>query len=85
MNDIISYFETIPSLHRSLILAGGITLFWLIENAFPLFTFNYKKWHHAGINIFFTATTIIVNFVLAFLLLKTAQWSVSNNFGLLQW
>jgi sterol desaturase/sphingolipid hydroxylase (fatty acid hydroxylase superfamily) len=85
MNDIISYFETIPSLHRSLILAGGITIFWLIENAFPLFAFNYKKWHHAGINIFFTATTVIVNFILAFTLLKVAHWCTANNFGLLQW
>jgi sterol desaturase/sphingolipid hydroxylase (fatty acid hydroxylase superfamily) len=85
MNTIISYFTTIPSSHRSLILVGGITLFWLIENAFPLFKFNYKKWNHAGINIFFTVTTVIINFLLAVILLQTANWSVSNNFGILQW
>jgi sterol desaturase/sphingolipid hydroxylase (fatty acid hydroxylase superfamily) len=85
MNEIISYFSTIPTLHRSLILAGGITLFWLIENAFPLFNFNYKKWQHAGINIFMTLTTIIVNFSLAFILLKTSDWTIANNFGVLQW
>ena len=85
MNEIISYFETIPSAHRSLILVGGITLFWLIENAFPLFSFNYKKWQHAGINIFFTLTTIIINFSLAFLLVQSAQWAIANNFGILQW
>lgn len=85
MNEIISYFSTIPTSHRSLILAGGITLFWLIENAFPLFNFNYKKWHHAGINFFMTLTTIIVNFSLAFILLKTSDWTIANNFGVLQW
>jgi len=85
MNEIISYFSTIPTLHRSLILAGGITLFWLIENAFPLFKFDYKKWQHAGINIFMTLTTIIVNFSLAFILLKTSDWTIVNNFGVLQW
>ncbi len=85
MNDIISYFSTIPSSHRSLILVGGITLFWLIENTFPLFQMQYKKWHHAGINIFFTITTIIVNFILAFILIKTAAWTTENNFGLLHW
>jgi len=85
MNEIISYFTTIPSSHRSLILVGGITLFWLIENAFPLFNFNYKKWHHAAINIFLTLTTIIVNFSLAFILLKTSDWTIANNFGVLQW
>ena len=85
MNDIISYFTSIPSSHRSLILVAGITIFWLIENAFPLFNFKYKKWHHAGINIFLTLTTIIVNFVLAFILIQSADWAVTNKFGILQW
>jgi sterol desaturase/sphingolipid hydroxylase (fatty acid hydroxylase superfamily) len=85
MNEIINYFSTIPSSHRSLILVSGITIFWLIENAYPLFNFNYKKWRHAGINIFLTLTTIVINFLLAFVLLKTADWTVANNFGILQW
>ncbi|RYJ51841.1 sterol desaturase family protein [Flavobacterium petrolei] len=85
MNDIIAYFSTIPSSHRSLILVSGITFFWLLENAFPLFNFTYKKWQHAGINIFMTFTTIVVNFCLAFILLKTADWTIANNFGILQW
>lgn len=84
MNDLISYFTTIPSSHRSLILVGGITLFWLIENAFPLFNFNYKKAHHAGINLFLTLTTVVVNFCLAFILVKAADWTTINNFGILQ-
>ena len=85
MNDIIAYFSTIPSSHRSLILVGGITIFWLIENTFPLFQMQYRKWHHAGINFFLTLTTIIVNFVLAFILIKTASWTTENHFGILQW
>lgn len=85
MNEIVSYFNTIPSSHRSLILVGGITIFWLIENAFPLFTFTYKKWHHAGINFFMTFTTILINFSLAFILLFTSDWTIANNFGVLQW
>lgn len=85
MNEIVSYFATIPSSHRSLILVFGISLFWLIENAFPIFKLNYKKWNHAGINIFFTLTTILINFSLAFILLKTSDWSILNNFGVLQW
>jgi sterol desaturase/sphingolipid hydroxylase (fatty acid hydroxylase superfamily) len=85
MNEIVSYFSTIPSSHRSLILVGGITIFWLIENTFPLFQMQYRKWHHAGINIFFTITTIIVNFILAFILIKTAAWTTENHFGILQW
>lgn len=85
MNDIIAYFSTISSAHRSLILVGGITVFWLIENTFPLFRMKYQKWQHAGINFFLTFTTIVVNFVLAFILIKTANWTTINHFGILNW
>ena len=54
---IKTYFETIPSLHRALILAGGISFFWIIESAVPLFQFKYNKTKHAALNIFFTAAT----------------------------
>lgn len=85
MDEIINYFSTIPSSHRALILAGGIALFWIIESAIPFVKFQYNKWQHAGINIFFTLTTIVVNFCLAFILLKTAQWTVDTQFGILNW
>lgn len=85
METILAYFETIPSAHRSLIIVGGLTFFWMLEGAVPLFRFKYKKWKHAIPNIFFTATTIIINFALAFLLLNTADWVVANNFGIINW
>ena len=85
METIVGYFSEIPSSHRALIIAGGIAFFWLLESVKPLFAFDYKKWHHAGINIFFTLTTIAVNFVLAFILLNAAEWTDKNNFGILQW
>ncbi len=84
MNTVIEYFSSIPSSHRSLILALGIALFWLLENTFPLFRMEYKKWNHAAVNFFFTLTTIIVNFLLAFILLKVANWTIANEFGILQ-
>ncbi|WP_347174636.1 sterol desaturase family protein [Polaribacter uvawellassae] len=85
METIINYFDTIPSLHRSLLLVGGITFFWVLEGALPLFRFNYKKWKHAFPNLFFTATTILINFSLAFLLLQSADWVQTNNFGIINW
>jgi sterol desaturase/sphingolipid hydroxylase (fatty acid hydroxylase superfamily) len=85
METLIAYFETIPSLHRGLILAGGIAFFWLIESAVPFFKFDYNKWQHAGINIFFTLTTIAINFALAFVLLQTADFVDDKKIGLLQW
>lgn len=85
MEALIEYFGNIPSSHRTLILVSGLTIFWLIESAVPLFSFKYNKWKHAGINIFFTLTTIAVNFALAFLLVLSSDWVVANEFGILQW
>ena len=85
MEALINYFETIPSAHRSLLLVGGITFFWLLEGAIPLVKFDYKKWKHALPNLFFTMTTIVINFALAFLLLKTSDWTAEANFGIINW
>lgn len=85
MEALLNYFETIPPLHRGLIIVGGLTFFWILEGAMPLFNLNYKKWKHAVPNIFFTITTILVNLPLAFLLLMSADWAIANNFGILNW
>jgi len=85
MQTIVDYFEHIPSAHRSAILVGGIMFFWLIEGTWPLFRFDYNKWKHAGTNIFFTLTTILVNFPLAFILVKSSDWAIRSGFGVLQW
>jgi sterol desaturase/sphingolipid hydroxylase (fatty acid hydroxylase superfamily) len=85
IEQIAQYFQTIPSVHRSLILIGGITFFWILESGFPLLKMNYKKWNHAAINIFFTITTIIINFSLAFVLYKSSVWVSANNFGVIYW
>ena len=83
MERLAAYFAEIPSTHRAAILVGGIACFWIWEGAAPLFRFEYRKWQHALVNFFFTATTIVVNFALAFLLLLTADWAVANRIGVL--
>ena len=83
MEILINYFENISSLHRSILLVGGISFFWFIEGAIPLFNLNYQKWKHAIPNLFFTLTTIIINFFLAFLLVSASDLVVERNFGIL--
>lgn len=83
MEKIIQYFSTIPPAHRSLILVGGIMFFWIIENIRPLFEFGYNKFKHAGTNIFFTVTTILVNFPLAFMLVRVSDFTGQNHIGVL--
>jgi len=85
METITSYFSEIPSAHRSLILIGGLTIFFIIENSLPLFRFRHNKWKHTGVNIFFTITTILVNFSMAALLVGASYYVTKNEVGLLQW
>ncbi len=75
METIKEYFETIPSWHRTLILVGGLMFFYLIEYALPFINLSYKKIRHAGLNIFFTGTTAVINFALAFLIV----WAADTN------
>ena len=85
MQNFINYFEHLPTYLRALILVSGLTIFWFIEGVQPLVLQQYKKWKHAGVNIFFTLTTIIVNFGLAFLLLKASNFTVTYKFGVWKW
>ena len=68
-----------------MIIVGGISFFWLLEGVLPLYRFSYHKWKHAIPNIFFTLTTVIINFILAFLLLSNADWVKAYDFGLINW
>ncbi len=83
LENFVHYFDHIPSLHRTLILAGGISFFWLLEGIMPLFRFSYNKWKHALVNIFFTLTTVVVNFLFAVLIVKTSDWTTAHRLGLL--
>lgn len=89
MHDLIqaiaTYFETISSVHRALILVGGLTFFWLFETALPLYRFEYHKWKHALLNLFFTLTTVVVNFAMAIILFMAAEVVSAREFGLLYW
>lgn len=83
MDFIVHFFEQISPVARAIILAGGLVLFWVIEGLIPLFSLRYRRYQHAGLNLFFTFTTVVVNFAFALLIVAGSNWAVENNFGLL--
>ncbi|MBM3965725.1 MAG: sterol desaturase family protein [Planctomycetes bacterium] len=83
LESIAEYFESIPSSHRTIILIGGIGFFWYLETAVPQIVFRYKKWQHACTNLFYTFTTILINFSLAFFLLRATDWVQARSIGIL--
>lgn len=85
METLLNYFETIPAHHRVILIVSGLTFFWILEGILPLFKFKYIKWKHAVPNLFFNLTLLLVNLPLAFLLLKSADWVIITDFGVLNW
>ena len=84
MEKIVHYFDNIPAWHRSVILVAGLCFFWTLEGIFPLFRFSYNKIRHAGINLLFTLTTLVVNFCLAYGIVWGSRYSQSHHSGLLE-
>ena len=83
MENLLLIFENISSVNRALIIVSGITIFWVIEGIVPFKFLNYRKWRHSIPNFLLTLTTIIVNFLFAFLLVFAADWTNENNFGVI--
>ncbi|OEK01873.1 sterol desaturase [Roseivirga sp. 4D4] len=83
MESLVSFFNDVPTEFRAGILISGILIFWILEGTVPLFRFGYKKWRHAGINLFLTLTTMIIGFGLAGALLAASDLVAHNKFGLL--
>ncbi len=83
MEALIEFFENVPTWFRSGLLIGGIVIFWIAEGVLPLFSFQYRKVRHAGLNLFFTLTTAIIGFGLAGVLLAASNFVASNEIGLL--
>jgi sterol desaturase/sphingolipid hydroxylase (fatty acid hydroxylase superfamily) len=83
LSDWSQYWAHIPSAHRTLILVCGLLFFWILEGPLPLVQTPYRRLRHAGTNLFFTLTTLVVNFGFAFLTIKTCFWTSDHHFGLL--
>ena len=83
MEAFIAFFDDIPTSFRATILIGGLVFFWIIEGTIPLFSFQYNKYRHAGLNLFFTLTTMIIGFGLAGVLLVASDYTSSREIGLL--
>ncbi|MDA1028590.1 MAG: sterol desaturase family protein [Bacteroidetes bacterium] len=82
MEAFLQFFETIPPSYRTVLLASGLLIFWVWEGAVPLFKFSYRRYRHLGLNLVFTLTTLIVNFSLAFLIVKAADFVQDAGFGI---
>ena len=83
MENLIQFFENIPSYIRTIFLVSGLVFFFLLEAGIPIYEFEYKKIKHAILNLSLTITTLIINLVGAFLILTVSDFNSSQQSGLI--
>ena len=83
MEKLVHFFEHIQSWQRTLIVIAGLVFFWIIEGIIPLFRLEYNKYKHAGLNLFFTFTTVIINLAFAYFIVRASDYANINKVGVL--
>src|SRR5687768_865708 len=85
MQSFMDFWEHIESWQRMAILLGGMIFFWLLEGYYPLFSFSWKRYKHASVNLVFLFTTVVLNILLGAITIIACQWVTEHQFGLLNW
>lgn len=83
MEQFILFFENLSNGEKLLWIVICMSVFWLLENAFPLAKLNYEKWKHAKVNLFLLTTTIIINALFGLAMAGVFVWAGTNSIGLL--
>lgn len=82
MEAFIHFFDNLSSPQKLLWIVGCLTLFWILEGAYPLFRHGYKKWQHARLNLILLTTTILINVSFGLATVAIFNWAAANEFGL---
>ena len=85
MEAFLSFFETMPSWQKLAWVFICLSISWVLEGAVPLISLNYKKWRHAGVNLIFFSTSLIINLLFTVATAGVFIWCAQQEFGLLYW
>ncbi len=62
-----------------------IGLFWILEGNYSQFSFSYRKWRHARVNLLLLVGVVAINAVFGIVTAGVFVWLDQSSFGLLQW
>ena len=85
MDNFLLYFENLTTLQKALWVFLCLGFCWILEFFFPLFSFSYKKWKHAGINFVFLTTSLTINALFGLATVGLFEWIDKSQVGLIQW
>ena len=83
MDTFINFFAHLTSFQKLIWIIGMMTVFWILEGAYPLRKLDYKKWEHAKANLILLTTTILINVLFGLATVGIFNWLEQSQFGLL--
>lgn len=83
MEAFLIFFETMPNWQKLVWILICLSFNWIIEAGMPLVKLNYQKWKHAGVNLVFLGTSLLVNVLFGLLTVGVFVWMAQAEFGLL--
>lgn len=83
MDAFLSFFENLTSIQKLGWIFICLTISWILEGSIPLIKFNYKKWKHAGVNLIFLGTSMLINVLFGLATVGIFFWLGNNQFGIL--
>lgn len=81
MDAFLAFFEEMTSLQKLAWIFICLMGSWILEAGIPLVQLNYKKWKHAGRNLIFLSTSIIINVLFGLVTVGIFKWLNTNEFG----
>ncbi|MCB0720258.1 MAG: sterol desaturase family protein [Bacteroidetes bacterium] len=76
-------FSDLPPYLRTLLLASGLVLLWVLEGLRPLFALPSDRRRHAGLNLVLTLFQLVLGLLLASVIVVAADFVMDRKIGLL--
>lgn len=83
MNTFLTFFENLPNHYKLLWIFLCLGFTWILEFGAPLVQLGYNKWKHAGKNLIFLGTSVVINVLFGLLTVGVFMWLDLHNFGVL--
>lgn len=82
MEAFIHFFETLSDPFKLGWIFVCLAITWILEFITPLTQLQYKKWSHAGRNLIFLGTSVLINALFGLATVGVFFWLNKNQFGL---
>jgi sterol desaturase/sphingolipid hydroxylase (fatty acid hydroxylase superfamily) len=83
MDQFVTFFESLGSKEKFIWIVICLSFNWILEFAFPMVRFEYKKWKHALVNLCFLLMTMVIHSLFALITVGVFEWLARSQFGLL--